>query len=144
MSEYHEDWEQAFQVAEETGFDPVESLEHEDGGHLAQHIANLYTDELIGQDEGKLWAAIQVAGQVWASWDAPLFESVLKSYDGEKQNDTKLLVEEYLNENHDSYPLSEVRDVDYFFKVYVLGENSLCGEDQPNGQTLHFFKRGLF
>ncbi|MFE4335392.1 hypothetical protein ACFRQM_40105 [Streptomyces sp. NPDC056831] len=52
-------WREAFEAAEGAEWDEIDASEH--GGELARVVAELYTADLVGKDEGRLYAAVTVA-----------------------------------------------------------------------------------
>ncbi|MFB7311788.1 MULTISPECIES: hypothetical protein [unclassified Streptomyces] len=61
------EWREALEIAEENDFDEIDSRER--GGELAAVVADMYHEDVVGQDEVKLYAAITVAGGRAKEWD---------------------------------------------------------------------------
>ncbi|MFC9505477.1 hypothetical protein [Streptomyces sp. NPDC057002] len=130
------DWQDAYGAAEENGFDEIDAREN--GGELAAVVASFYTHDKVGQDEGILYAAIQVLSQKTTEWVPEYLETVLNSYDGESEDDLKKVATDYIEEQWPGFPVGTVPDLESFARTYAIPESRVFSPSQPGG-TLHYF-----
>ncbi|MFD4949556.1 hypothetical protein ACFWNT_45520 [Streptomyces sp. NPDC058409] len=127
-------WREAFEAAE--GAEWIDASEQ--GGELARVVTELYTADLVGKGQGRLYAAITVAGDQADVFNQEFLEKVLNSYRGESESDLDKVATDYIEENWPGFPLQAIPSLEDFANEYAIRENGACAPDQPGG-TLHYF-----
>ncbi|MFE5853157.1 hypothetical protein ACFQ61_08045 [Streptomyces sp. NPDC056500] len=140
-------WQTAFGVAEESSWDETDARELgylnylPNGGELAAVLAGLYTEDVVGQDEGRLWAAIQVACTERPEFDQEFLLRVLGSHMRESVDNLEDIAISFINKRWPDFPVCTVSDLPAFARTHAFDDHEAGAPDQPGGGTLHYFDR---
>ncbi|MCX5103474.1 hypothetical protein [Streptomyces sp. NBC_00439] len=129
-------WREAFEAAEGAEWDEIDASEH--GGEVARLVAVLYTTDLVDKDEGRLYAAITVAGDEADVFNQEFLEKVLNSYRGESEDNLNKVATDYIEETWPGFPIEAITSLEEFANKYAIRETEACAPDQHGG-TLHYF-----
>lgn len=137
------EWNNALEAAEINEFDPVDS--ENDGGPLAGWLSEQYTHDKVGKDAEILEAVVNVLeNEGYDTFSPETFFTVLLSYRGETETDFRILVENYMEENHGytgslpGNPDDDALEQWYFDNVATEGET--CAS-VSSGSSLYWFDK---
>ncbi|MEV7952973.1 hypothetical protein [Streptomyces sp. NPDC088141] len=132
----HEEWAEAYNRADDHGFDEIDA--REGAGELAAVVAELLTEGAVGNDEGKLWAAITVAGGLAEEFDREFLVRLLNAYDETATERLKNRAERYIHAHWPSFPIEEIADLDEFGAKYALDAHERASDDGASGVLFVF------
>ncbi|MEU1816168.1 hypothetical protein ABZ543_13355 [Streptomyces roseifaciens] len=132
------EWEDALAAAESNEFCEIDSAE--EGGWLAGWVSQQYTHDKIGQDADRLHAVIKalVEGAEETEFSSRRFTAVMESINGDLEADDEKLVQDYLDEHFDGFPLAHIKDIQAFARDYVYRPGEFYAESH-DGSTLYVF-----
>ncbi|MGW3273605.1 hypothetical protein ACWDFH_19345 [Streptomyces kronopolitis] len=121
------DWRAAYRGAEEKYFDVTDARERR--GELAGVVAELRED-VAENDEGLLWAAITVAGELAEEFDRDFLARAITSRDEEAEGGLADRARGYVIARWPDFPVEEIADLDRFGAKYALHQHERVAEDE--------------
>lgn len=129
------DWREAWQAADDMAFDVIDSQER--AGYLAGVLAVLCEDE-ANNNEGLLYAAITVAGDLAQEFDRDFLSRVVKSWDEEAENDLADRARGYILGRWPDFPVEDIDDLTRFGSKHTLQAHERVADDGASGYWFVF------